>query len=92
MFCSGLNLFDIKEKISKELMSIMFSFYHNSESYRPSTDFTSFFRVDEGGTFMSRSFNDNHFDFFENVPPMENIYNKKTKDLSKIEELRYLIG
>jgi ribosomal protein S12 methylthiotransferase accessory factor len=91
MFCSSINISDIKKKLWKELISVMFSFYTNEYKYDSSTDYSNFVRVDQGGAYMAKIFNDSHFDFFKTVPVIETAY-QDTLELSKGEELRYLIN
>lgn len=91
MFCSSTSFSDIKKKLKKELISVMFSFYTNTFKYSKDTNVDLFNSVEQGGSFMARDFNDKSFDFFKNVPLSEIHYEKK-KFISKKEELKYLIN
>ncbi|MGM0122885.1 hypothetical protein IGI37_000251 [Enterococcus sp. AZ194] len=90
MFCSSINLSDIKNKLWKELISVMFSFYINEYPYDDSTDFTRFVSVEQGGAYMAKGFNDSYFDFFKNVPVSKKTY-QNNLILSKEDELKYLV-
>lgn len=90
MFCSSIDISDIKEKLKKELISVMYSFYTNEYPYDSSTDYSKFVRVDQGGAYMAKNFNDSNFDFFKNVPKIESTYKPALK-ISKEKELQHLV-
>lgn len=91
MFCSSINFEDIKQKLKKELISVMFSFYTNETSYDSKTDFTQFVSVNQSGTFMARDFNDQYFDFFKDVPKIDPEYHSYNRSSSK-NELNHLLA
>ncbi|WP_019790016.1 YcaO-like family protein [Streptococcus sobrinus] len=92
MFCTSTNLYEIRNKLNKELISVMFSFYSSKKDYTQNTDYTKFTDVDESGFYMARDFNDKHFYFFDLVSHKSKIEDfKKHKFMSKTEELNYLL-
>lgn len=90
MFCSSINFEEIKRKLKKELISVMFSFYMNETPYDSKTDFTKFVSVDQSGAFMARDFNDAYFDFFTDAPIINPTY-PEMKQTSNEIELKYLL-
>lgn len=90
MFASDTNISNIKKKLFKELISVMSTFAHSRTNFSNETDFYSFTSVEQGGSFMAKSFNDSHFDFFKDVQDNNKIsYPEKTFNSSK-DELIYL--
>ncbi|NAM30955.1 YcaO-like family protein [Staphylococcus epidermidis] len=90
MFACDTNFENIKRKLKKELISVMFSF-SNEPLIDEEKDFKTFTDVDQGGRFMAHYFNDEIFDFFNKAPVLKNInYNNTTFD-SDQKELSYLL-
>lgn len=90
MFASDVNIQNIKNKLSKELISVMSSFAYSSTRIDENIDFTKFTSVDQGGAFMALRENDESFKFFEDIDDFPNkeydVINFKTRK----EELCYL--
>lgn len=91
MFCSSINFEDIEQKLTKELISVMFTFANSKKTYDLNTDYHDFMSVDQSGYFMSFDFNDKYFNFFKHVPKKLKPYPIK-KNINKTEELKEVLN
>ncbi|NWK83667.1 YcaO-like family protein [Staphylococcus sp. GSSP0090] len=90
MFATDINFENIKYKLKKELISVMFSFTQE-EMMPENSNITFFTNVDQGGRFMAHYFNDDAFEFFNTINKTEKLNYEKQNFLTDEDELKYLL-
>lgn len=91
MFAADTDFTNIKRKLKKELISVMFSFSQETK-FNENVDYRNFVHVDEGGRYMAHDFNDHVFDFFKQAHRLEKLQYSEQDFKCKNDELKFLVN